>query len=51
MQQMARKPFMAATMGHAGRPRQEALKKPLSKTKCCGPAAWLIILNHLGLFE
>jgi len=32
---------MAATMGHAGPPRQEALKKPLSTTKCCRPARWL----------
>jgi hypothetical protein len=51
MQQMARKPFMRSTMGHARRLRQEALKKPLSTTKCCGVEAWLTILKQLGLFE
>jgi len=51
MQQMARKPFMGCTMEQAGRLRQEALKKPLSTTKCCGVEAWLIILKQLGLFE
>src|SRR5229473_3281683 len=51
MPQMARKPFIAATMGQPGGLRQVPREKPLWGTKRpdrrLGP--WLIIVNDLGL--
>jgi hypothetical protein len=43
MQQMARKPFMAGTMGHAGPPRQEPLKKAAFRNQMLRPAR---MVNH-----